>query len=46
MTRIGTWNLKNLARPGGAAGAPADQGADKAKLGTFAATIAYLDPDV
>ena len=46
MTRIGTWNLENLARPGGASGAPNDQTAYAAKLDTLAATIADLDPDV
>lgn len=46
MTRIGTWNLENLARPGSAEGAPDDQAAYDAKLGTLAATISDLAPDV
>lgn len=46
MTRIGTWNLENLARPGGASGAPGDQATHEAKLDTLAETIADLHPDV
>ena len=46
MTRIGTWNLENLARPGGASGAPDDQIAYEAELDSLAGTIADLDPDV
>jgi endonuclease/exonuclease/phosphatase family metal-dependent hydrolase len=46
MTRIGTWNLENLSRPGDVSGAPDDQAAYQAKLDTLAATIDDLDPDV
>ncbi len=46
MTRLGTWNLENLARPGGPAGAPDDQRAYEEKLDTIAATITGLAPDV
>jgi len=46
MTRVGTWNLENLARPGGPPGAPDDQGAYEKKLDTLAATITDLAPDV
>jgi Endonuclease/Exonuclease/phosphatase family len=46
MTRLGTWNLENLARPGGPAGAPDDQSAYEEKLNTLAATITELAPDV
>ena len=46
MTRIGTWNLENLARPTGASGAPQDQATYETKLDTIAATIADLDPDI
>jgi hypothetical protein len=46
MTHLGTWNLENLARPGGSAGAPGDPTAYAEKLDTLAATITHLDPDV
>jgi hypothetical protein len=46
MTRLGTWNLENLARPGGTDGAPDDQRAYEEKLDTLAATITDLHPDV
>jgi len=46
MTRLGTWNLENLARPGGPAGASDDQRAYEEKLDTLAATITDLHPDV
>ena len=44
-TRIGTWNLENLFRPGGPAG-PTTQAAYDAKLDALATTITALDPDV
>jgi predicted extracellular nuclease len=44
-TRIGTWNLENLFRPGNPAG-PTTQAAYDAKLDALAATISALDPDV
>jgi endonuclease/exonuclease/phosphatase family metal-dependent hydrolase len=46
MTRIGTWNLENLARPSSAEGAPDNQAAYQGKLDTLAASITGLDPDV
>ena len=46
MTRIGTWNLENLGRPGADPAAPERQAAYDAKLDTLAATITELDPDV
>ena len=46
MTRLGTWNLENLARPGGPAAAPDNQRAYEEKLDTLAATITDLHPDV
>ena len=42
---VGTWNLENLYRPGGAFG-PKTQAAYEAKLDTLAATITVLAPDV
>jgi endonuclease/exonuclease/phosphatase family metal-dependent hydrolase len=46
MTKIGTWNLQNLFRPGGGSGSPGDQDAYRAKLAALARTITGLDPDV
>jgi hypothetical protein len=46
MTRIGTWNLQNLFRPGGESGSPGDEDAYTAKLDALAHTISRLDPDV
>lgn len=46
MTRIGTWNLQNLFRPGGGSGSPDDEDAYTAKLDALARTISQLDPDV
>jgi endonuclease/exonuclease/phosphatase family metal-dependent hydrolase len=46
MTRIGTWNLQNLFRPGGGSGSPGDEDAYRAKLDALAHTISELDPDV
>ena len=46
MTKIGTWNLQNLFRPGGGSGSPGDEDAYRAKLGALARTISALDPDV
>ena len=46
MTRLGTWNLENLARPGGPDGAPDDRRVYEEKLDTLAARIADLHPDV
>ena len=45
MVAVGTWNVENLYRPGGAFG-PKTQEAYEAKLTTLAATIAQLSPDV
>jgi hypothetical protein len=45
MVMIGTWNLENLFRPGGASG-PRTQAGYDAKLVTLAATITRLTPDV
>jgi endonuclease/exonuclease/phosphatase family metal-dependent hydrolase len=45
MVRIGTWNLENLFRPGGPAGASTQEAYD-AKLAGLAETIRSLDPDV
>ena len=42
---VGTWNLENLYRPGGAFG-PKTQAAYEAKLDTLAATITVLSLDV
>ena len=46
MTKIGTWNLQNLFRPGGGSGSPGDQDAYRAKLAALARTITRLDADV
>jgi predicted extracellular nuclease len=46
MTKIGTWNLQNLFRPGGGSGSPGDEDAYAAKLEALARTIIALDPDV
>ena len=46
MTRIATWNLENLFRPGGGSGAPTSEAAYTAKLTALAGTIGRLDPDV
>jgi hypothetical protein len=46
MTKIGTWNLQNLFRPGGGSGSPGDEDAYGAKLEALARTIIALDPDV
>jgi hypothetical protein len=46
MTRIGTWNLQNLFRPGGGSGSPGDEDAYSAKLDALARTISGLEPDV
>jgi hypothetical protein len=46
MTKIGTWNLQNLFRPGGGSGSPGDQDAYRAKLADLARTITALEPDV
>jgi len=46
MTKIGTWNLQNLFRPGGDSGSPSDEDAYTAKLEALARTITGLDPDV
>lgn len=46
MTRIGTWNLENLARPSDVSGAPDTQAAYEMKLDTLAAIITNLAPDV
>jgi endonuclease/exonuclease/phosphatase family metal-dependent hydrolase len=46
MTRIGTWNLENLARPAGPAAGLDDHRAYEEKLDTLAATITELHPDV
>lgn len=46
MVRIGTWNLENLAPPGGGSVSPEDRDAYETKLGNLAATITDLDPDV
>jgi predicted extracellular nuclease len=45
MVRIGTWNLENFFRPGGASG-PTTQQAFDAKVVALAQTITTLDPDV
>jgi endonuclease/exonuclease/phosphatase family metal-dependent hydrolase len=45
MVAVGTWNLENLYRPGGRFG-PKTRAAYDAKLGTLAATITRLAPDV
>lgn len=45
MVKVGSWNLENLFRPGGAAG-PSTDAAYSAKLDALAATITALDPDV
>ncbi|MEU6122827.1 endonuclease/exonuclease/phosphatase family protein [Streptomyces sp. NPDC047123] len=42
---VGTWNLENLYRPGGAFG-PKDKAAYEAKLGSLAATVTALRPSV
>ncbi|MEU1119804.1 MULTISPECIES: endonuclease/exonuclease/phosphatase family protein [unclassified Streptomyces] len=42
---IGTWNLENLYRPGGAYG-PKDKAAYEAKLASLAATVTALGPSV
>ena len=44
MTRIGTWNLENLFRPGAAG--PTDQQAHQAKLTALAAKVTAMNPDV
>ena len=46
MTKIGTWNLQNLFRPGAGSGSPSDEDAYTAKLEALARTITGLDPDV
>jgi hypothetical protein len=46
MTKIGTWNLQNLVRPGAGSGGPSDEDAYTAKLEALARTITGLDPDV
>jgi len=46
MTRIGTWNLQNLFRPGGGSGSPTGEAEYRAKLEALAQTITRLDPDV
>ena len=46
MTKIGTWNLQNLFRPGAGSGSPSDEQAYTAKLVALARTITELDPDV
>lgn len=46
MTRLGTWNLENLARRGGPAGAPGDPTAYEEKLDALATTITDLHSDV
>ena len=46
MSRIGTWNLENLAQPGDTSAAPDDAAAYQAKLDSLAATIGDLEPDV
>jgi endonuclease/exonuclease/phosphatase family metal-dependent hydrolase len=46
MTKIGTWNLQNLFRPGGGSGSPSDEDAYTAKLEALARTITGLEPDV
>jgi hypothetical protein len=46
MTRIGTWNLQNLFRPGGGSGGPGDEEAYRAKLEALARMISGLDLDV
>ena len=45
MVAVGTWNLENLYRPGGRFG-PKTRAVYDAKLGTLAATITRLAPDV
>lgn len=45
MVAVGTWNVENLYRPGGAFG-PKTPEAYEAKLTTLAATITALAPDV
>ncbi|MFG2499583.1 endonuclease/exonuclease/phosphatase family protein [Streptomyces sp. NPDC048441] len=42
---LGTWNLENLYRPGGAFG-PKDKAAYEAKLASLAATIGALNPSL
>jgi endonuclease/exonuclease/phosphatase family metal-dependent hydrolase len=46
MVKVGTWNLENLFRPGGGAGAPTTAAAYDAKVAALAAVVAHLGPDV
>lgn len=46
MTRIGTWNLENFARPSGGSASPDSWAAYEAKLDNLVGTIEALAPDV
>ena len=46
MTKIGTWNLQNLFRPGTGSGSPSGPDEYANKLAALARTITALEPDV